>query len=52
MYLKTRHVVTKGGTQKIDRGIHRGLVKMIRIRTQKASPSSIKRALDCKKISS
>jgi len=52
VYLKTRHVDTKGGTQKTDSGIHRGLVKMMRRRTQKASPSSMNRALDCRKISS
>ena len=40
------------GAQQIDNGIHSGLVKIIKISTQKARPKSIKMTLDCKKISS
>ena len=34
------------GAQQIERGIQSGLVKMIKIKTQKASPSSIIMTLD------
>ena len=39
------------GAQHMESGIHRGLVNIIKINTQNASPSSISITLDCKKIS-
>jgi hypothetical protein len=51
VYRKTKKVIIAAGAQQIDKGIQRGLVKIINIKTQKASPKSIKMTLDCRKIS-
>ena len=40
------------GVQNIERGIHKGLVKIISIKTQKLRPISRNKTLDYKKISS
>ena len=51
VYLKTKKVMMAAGAQHIESGIHRGLVNIIKINTQKARPSSIRITLDYKKIS-
>jgi hypothetical protein len=51
VYLKRAKVIMAAGAHKIARGIHRGLVKIIRISTQKHRPINKYRRLDCRKIS-
>jgi hypothetical protein len=51
VYLKTKKVIMAAGAQHIESGIHKGLVNIIKINTQKARPISISITLDCKRIS-
>lgn len=51
MNLKRKKVIIAAGAQQIDKGIHRGLVIIIRIRTQKQSPRSTRSKPNYKKSS-
>ena len=52
VYLKTKSVMMKAGSQQMERGIQSGLVKIIRMSIQKERPSNMKSTLDWRKISS